>query len=568
MKQIEATSELFRIYASDDSEKANVEAVNILADFFAADALALFYQNGRKEYRFCLAGTEFPIALTEERWKECIRRAAGGVGEARCFGPWAIPGFGPELDSWIGLELYHAEESLGYILLGRREISWSEDEATALATIAMTVAPIVRGRIERERAEFVRSQAEKSLAASEKRLRSFFEDSRDMIYTSNSEDIVTAINAAGLRLLRRERFEVVGHPFSTFVLNPNDRESLFKRVHKEGYASDYEIVLERKDGGTVFGLETSHGIRGAGGEIVEVQGIVKDISQRIKEEREMWETNLKLAETNLKLQQTQSILVQQDKLASIGQLAAGVAHEINNPLGFLKSNHASLGKYVKSLVLGWDELRERAPTDTADIEKRLGLTKIFKDLEPLFSESDDGFARIVRIVASLKNFSRSGNNEPFTSYDVNAGIEGTLVVAWNEIKYVAEVEKVFSQIPLIKARGGELNQVILNILVNAAQAIKGQNRQGKGLISIGTRLRGDNVVITIADDGPGIPKPIQSRIFDPFFTTKEPGSGTGLGLSISYDIIVTKHGGSLSVSSEIGKGAVFIIELPIAGPPA
>jgi len=128
---------------------------------------------------------------------------------------------------------------------------------------------------------------------------------------------------------------------------------------------------------------------------------------------------------------------------------------------------------------------------------------------------------------------------------------------------VAEVTESFGEIPKIYARGGELNQVVLNILVNAAQAIEGQKRSEKGTIKIATKLSGSYVIILISDDGPGIPAEILSRIFDPFFTTKEPGKGTGLGLSISYDIIVTKHKGKLSVESEVGKGTTFKIELPL-----
>lgn len=564
---IAATSELFRAFASDESEKANVEAVNIIFGFMKADAAALYYFSGSKEYRFCLAGTEFPIALTEERWKECVRRAEGGGGTARRFGPWTVPGFGEEMACWLGAELYHAGGGVGYIILGRKSGDWSDEEGAALSNIAMAVAPIVRARADRERAEFVRRQVEANLVASDRRLRSFIEDSRDMIYFANAADIVTGVNAAGLELLGRERHEVIGHPFADLALNPQDREPLLRRVRGDGFASDYEIVLRRADGEAIFCLETSHCNRGAEGEFLEIQGIVKDISERIKDEREMWKTNLELAEANMKLQRTQSIMVQQEKLASIGQLAAGVAHEINNPLGFLKSNHATLEKYVRSVVEAWRELRRIVPEAAAGIEGRLGLAEIFEDIEPLFSDSDDGFARIVRIVASLKNFSRAESDEALAPYDVNAGIESTLVVAWNEIKYVAEVKKDFGSIPPISARGGEINQVILNILVNAAQAIGSLKREGKGLIAISTRVRGDRAVISISDDGPGIPKDIQSKIFDPFFTTKDPGSGTGLGLSISYDIVVAKHGGSLTASSEGVAGATFVVELPIAGPP-
>jgi PAS domain S-box-containing protein len=565
MERMQATAELFRTFAQDESEKADVGAVNILKDFFAADAAALFYLNGRREHRFCLAGTDFPIGLTEATWKDCVGRVKGGVETTR-FGPFTLPGFGIELSSWMASELYSVQGIAGYLMLGRSSGEWSRDDGHALSSISQTIAPIVGARIEREKADFIRKQVEASLAASERRLRSFFEDSRDMIYTANADDVITAINAAGQTLTGRERAEIVGHPFGALALNPEDRQPLLRRVEKDGYASDYEIVLSKKDGTAVFCLETTHAIKGPKGEIVELQGIVKDISERIMDERELWKTNLELAEANMKLQRTQSIMVQQEKLASIGQLAAGVAHEINNPLGFLKSNHAMLKKNVLKLRADWEMTRGKGLVQVEEVEKRLDLPSMFAEFETLFAESEDGFARIMRIVSNLKNFSRIDQGGELELYDVNGGIESTLVVAWNEIKYVAEIKKALGELPRIKARGGEINQVILNILVNAAQAIESQKRSEKGLIAIETSLKGNSVLIVIRDDGAGIPEAIRSKIFDPFFTTKEPGKGTGLGLSISYDIIVAKHGGSLTVESEPGKGTSFIIELPIGGP--
>ena len=149
------------------------------------------------------------------------------------------------------------------------------------------------------------------------------------------------------------------------------------------------------------------------------------------------------------------------------------------------------------------------------------------------------------------------------SYDINEALESTLVVAKNEIKYVADVEKDFSVVPLIECIGSEINQVLLNILVNAAQAIESQRRSDRGLIRIRTYADPENLYCEISDDGPGIPQNIVSRIFDPFFTTKDAGEGTGLGLNISYDIVVHKHNGELSVQSEEGKGTRFVIELPV-----
>jgi PAS domain S-box-containing protein len=564
---LDATGELCRLFAQDDSAKANIAAVNVLKRFFGSEGSALFYVSGTREFRFCLAGAEFPIGISEERWWESVGPAQKDRGVAR-FGPWALPGFGGSLPHWLSAELYSSVNNLGYVLLGRSDPPWDDDEERSLATIVYTIAPIVAMRIEREREECVRRQAEVLLAESERRLRSFFEDTRDMIYTADAGDVVTSINAAGLALTgRSEKNEILGASFSTLVLNPSDREFFLRRIREEGYVADYEIVLTRKDGSTVFCLETAHTLKGPKGEIVEIQGIIKDISERVKSEGELWRTNLELAEANIKLQQTQGLMVQQEKLASIGQLAAGIAHEINNPVGFLKSNHAILQKYISKLREAWQLARAAAAPAIEEVEAKMDLSFVFSEFDTIFAESADGFSRIMRIVGNLKNFARLDQNGDFELYDVNGGIQSTLVVARNEIKYVADTRETFGELPQIKAKGGEINQVILNVLVNAAQAIEGQKRSEKGLIEIETELKGDRVRIAISDDGPGIPEAIRMRIFDPFFTTKEPGKGTGLGLSISYDIIVTKHGGRLAVESEPGQGTTFLIELPINGPP-
>ncbi len=574
MRLLGATAELCRLFAQDESEKANLTAVDVLAGHFGSvgdvahgPVAALFYVNGRKEYRFCLSGAEFPIGLPEARWKECISPAREGHHVLR-FGPWALPGFGSPLPYWIFAELYSSQSTVGYILLGRHHDPWTDAEELFLTSICQTIAPIVRVRIEREKEEYVRRQAEILLSKSERRLRAFFEDTRDMIYTANADDVVTSVNAAGFALMgRSEKHELLGHPFASLALNTADREFFLQRIREEGYVADYEIVLVRKDGSTVFCLETAHTLRGSEGEIVEIQGIIKDISERIKNEGQLWKTNLELAEANLKLKQTQMLMVQQEKLASIGQLAAGIAHEINNPVGFLKSNHLMLEKYTSKIRSGWEAAREVAGPAIEEIEARMDLPFVFSEFDTLFTESAEGFSRIMRIVGNLKSFSRIDQSQELEAYDVNSGIESTLTVAQNEIKYVADTRVDLGELPRIRARGGEINQVILNILVNSAQAIESQKREGKGLIEIETRLVGDQVRIILRDDGPGVPESIRTRIFDPFFTTKEPGKGTGLGLSISYDIIVTKHGGKLAVDSGPGAGTTFVIELPVSGPP-
>jgi len=568
IRMLKLTTELYGIFARDSSETATIAAANILKSSFMADSASLFYVNSKREYLYCIAGTDFPIALPESRWRDCVRPAAGNATVAR-FGPWSPPGLDVALPFWVSYRLYSEESEGGYIFLGKKAGEWSAEEEADLVAVAKSISPIVRIRRERLIEELVRQETEEKLAGNEKRLRTFVEGSRDMIYTADSRDIVTEINAAGLALLgRTDKADIVGRPFAAFADNPRDRESLLRRVRELGYAADFEIVLSRADGSRVFCLETSYAIRDGTGGIIELQGIVKDITERIYNENALWKTNLELAEANIKLQRTQALMIQQEKLASIGQLAAGIAHEINNPLSFLKSNHETFARNWKKMRKTWEDAESPPAKDLEEVKRRDDLPYLFAEVEKMLDESDDGFARIIHIVSNLKSFSRAGQGADFGLYDVNAGIESTLVVARNEIKYVADIKKDLGELPQIRARGSEVNQVILNILVNAAQAIEGQKRKEKGLIGIRTSVSGDRAIIEISDDGPGIPEPLSLKIFDPFFTTKEPGKGTGLGLSISYDIIVTKHRGHLEVGPSPAGGASFTIELPISGPEA
>ncbi|MBN1803897.1 MAG: HAMP domain-containing protein [Sedimentisphaerales bacterium] len=278
------------------------------------------------------------------------------------------------------------------------------------------------------------------------------------------------------------------------------------------------------------------------------------------------------------LQRAQAQQVQNEKLTSIGQLAAGVAHEMNTPVGFVASNFQTLESYIKKirgLVVKYDELIEQINSlenaelknKTKDIDRYRDETKmdfILEDLNGLFSDSKEGLDRVTTIIQSLRDFSRIDQPGSRDEYDINKGIQATLVVAGNEIKYDADVKTEFSEVPKIFCHSGQINQVFLNILVNAAHAIKSQQRQDRGTITIRTYTSDDNnVVCEIADNGPGIPESNISKIFDPFFTTKPVGKGTGLGLSVSYDIIVNKHNGSLTVDSHVGKGTIFTITLPV-----
>lgn len=264
------------------------------------------------------------------------------------------------------------------------------------------------------------------------------------------------------------------------------------------------------------------------------------------------------------LKATQAQILQREKMASIGQLAAGVAHEINNPMGFITSNLGTLDKYVHKFTDYIDAQAEALAPFTSeevlsklqDIRKKLKLDYIMEDIGKLIEESQEGADRVKKIVQNLKTFSRVDQAE-YKPADINECIESTLNIVWNELKYKTTVEKEYEELPMIKCYPQQLNQVFMNLLVNAAQAIEKQ-----GTIRIKTWNGDGSVNISISDTGSGIPEDKLNRIFEPFYTTKPVGQGTGLGLSITYDI-VKKHKGEISVESEPGKGTVFKIKIPV-----
>ena len=268
------------------------------------------------------------------------------------------------------------------------------------------------------------------------------------------------------------------------------------------------------------------------------------------------------AELIRKLGEAQNQLLQSEKMASIGVLAAGVAHEINNPVGFVNSNLSSLQRYLHSLLRLLDayeacepQLPEHDRKALAALRKDIDADYLREDLGNLLSESMDGLDRIKRIVQDMKDFSHAGGGDVLVA-NLETGLDSTLNVVWNELKYKAEVVKEYGGLPTIECIPSQLNQVFMNLLVNAAHAI-----ETRGRITVRTSYDDASVTVTISDTGSGIPPEHLGRIFEPFFTTKPVGKGTGLGLSLSYSI-VQKHGGRIEVESELGKGTTFRVILP------
>ncbi|WP_224369502.1 ATP-binding protein [Hyalangium versicolor] len=266
-----------------------------------------------------------------------------------------------------------------------------------------------------------------------------------------------------------------------------------------------------------------------------------------------------------KLEETHCQLLQSEKMASIGQLAAGLAHEINNPIGFVTSNVGSLRTYVLDLLKVIDAfeaekggLGESARRRIDTLEEQVELALIREDSMPVLDECAEGLRRVRQIIRDLTEFSRM-DEARWHRADLHRGLESTLNIVHNEVRHVADVIKEYGELPEVECLPSQLNQVFLNLLVNAAQAIKGK----RGTITVRTGRRdGDHVFVEISDNGEGIAPEHLNRIFDPFFTTKPVGQGTGLGLALSYGIVARHHGG-IEVDSTPGVGTRFRVVLPI-----
>jgi len=308
--------------------------------------------------------------------------------------------------------------------------------------------------------------------------------------------------------------------------------------------------------------------------------LVSETYHDFDEERAVMERSIEISSKEYydkldEIKKLHASLLSAEKMAGIGQLSAGIAHEINNPLGFIQGNMDILVKYIARIRefhekglhalevarTGTQEEIRQLATELLDTSQKGDLELIYQDLPDMVSETLDGIQRITRIVRSLLNFSRKSPGTGMTDFDLNKALKDTLIIAHNEIKYYAEVHEEFSEIPLIRANADEVNQVFLNILMNAVSAIR--STAHPGIITLRTYAEQDFVCCEIQDNGDGIAEEHLPHIFEPFFTTKPVGTGTGLGLSISYDIIVSKHNGAIDVKTKEGEGTTFILRFPI-----
>ena len=414
-------------------------------------------------------------------------------------------------------------------------------------------------------------QQHDKLHESEERFRSVFEYSKVGIGVQDADGRYWDVNPAFVEMtgyseeeLLRLSFKDITHPDDVEIGEATRKKMLAGVINH----SDVEKRYIRKDGSTLWVDMTASAGRDDAGKLVSVIGISQDISERKRAEGELIKRYEKVQELNSKLQETQSQLLQAEKMASVGQLAAGVAHEINNPIGYVYSNLGTLEKYVQNVFSMIDHY-ERAEGAIADSEVRtrlqvargkLDIAFLKDDLRALMEESKEGITRVKNIVRDLKDFSHVDASAEWHLTDLHKGLDSTLNIVNIEIKYKAEVVKEYGGLPEVECLASQLNQVFMNLLVNAAHAI-----EERGAITVRTGQEGEDVWVEIADSGKGIPPENLTKIFDPFFTTKPIGQGTGLGLSLSYGIM-QKHHGRIEVQSEVGKGTTFRVWLPVRQP--
>lgn len=408
-----------------------------------------------------------------------------------------------------------------------------------------------------------------ALAQSEQRFHTIFDNVRDVIFVLDiANNTIVEANPRVSSLYGYGQQDIVGLTMADISDNwETESHRLWMEYVTAALSGKPQLFAwrARRQNGEFFWVEISL-LRAiiCGDERLLV--VAHDITQRKAQEQELIQALEDQRNLNKRLEEAQLQLIQSEKMASIGQLAAGVAHEINNPIGFVTSNLGALDNYVESFLNMLESYRQEEnslPTDKqqalAQLRKKFDIDYLSRDVNSLLEESREGLQRVSRIVADLKDFSHVAESD-FQNANLEKGLDSTLNVVWNELKYKARIIKEYAGIPEIECLPSQLNQVFMNLFVNAAQSIAEQ-----GVITVRTAFDEQDVWVEIEDTGSGISQEHLSRIFEPFFTTKPVGKGTGLGLSLAYGII-KKHGGNIEVSSEQQVGSKFRITLPRKNP--
>ncbi len=428
-----------------------------------------------------------------------------------------------------------------------------------------------------------RKRAEESLRRERNKAQNYLDVAGVIMLVLNDDLTVHRINNKGCEILGFTEKEIFEKNWCDNFVPPECRKEVSEMLKGliNGEIGKYEYhenpVLTQTGRQRLIAWHNSV-LRDEIGRIKSILSSGEDITERKEAEDVIKKAYNDLEKANANLKNMQAQIIQNEKLASIGQLAAGIAHEMNTPVGFTASNFETLATYFskfKTLLDMYNKLAGEMPNidknkiiaRTAEIEKTADDMKmgfILEDINALFEESKEGLQRVTTIIQNLRDFSRVDKIDSYDEFDIRRGMEATLAVARNTIKYNANVTIESADIPHAICNASQINQVFLNILVNAAQAIESQQKGRMGNIKIRIYPSDPHVVCEIEDDGPGIPQEYLKRVFEPFFTTKPAGKGTGLGLAVSYDIIVNKHKGVILIDSQVGRGAKFTIKLPIS----
>jgi PAS domain S-box-containing protein len=429
-----------------------------------------------------------------------------------------------------------------------------------LARHRLRVQAVLSGTLQREVLRLQQQVEESTQIAT--RYRSLFESVPVAITVARLDGALVDINPAGVTLFGfTARDEIMASNMRTFYVNPSERDRRVAASQDNANMKPSEHQMRRKDGSKFCALAQTHLIRDASGTPVYVGGFITDISEykRLDEDRRAMEHEQRISQ----------------RLKSVGALAAGIAHEINTPMQFVSDSVYFLKTAVSELDVLWPELNElsqrsRGGEDSSAAIERIRTTLSAIGVDQLVSDANqsaeralEGIRRVTKIIRAMREFAHPDNGE-HSMVDINNAIETTLTVCKNVYKEVAQVETDLAPLPAVLCQYGEINQVLLNIIVNAAHAIEShKDPDFKGMIRISTAVEDHWAVIRIQDNGTGIPESVKARIFDPFFTTKEVGKGTGQGLAIVQSVIVERHRGRITVESEVGRGTTFILRLPL-----
>ncbi|MBD2201265.1 PAS domain S-box protein [Calothrix sp. FACHB-1219] len=423
-------------------------------------------------------------------------------------------------------------------------------------------------------------------AQTEAMFRSLVENLDDIIYTLSLDGKFTYLSPSFTEMFGYEISEFIDKSFAS-IINPEDitsYETILQKILAIGKKqAGIEVRVKRADDSDCWIVFNASPIKNTASKVVGFQGNMRDITERKITEADLVRSQTQLQQQTSELQQTlqecqriQSQLIQSEKMSSIGQLVAGVAHEINNPVNFIYGNLAHANNYTHDLLNFLKLYQKHYPNPPAEITEEaeaIDLDFLLQDLPHLLSSMKVGADRIRKIVASLRTFSRFDEAD-LKFADIHEGIDSTLTILDYRLKAkpnrpTIQVIKEYGDLPLIQCYAGQLNQVFMNILANAIDALEESYELQKLACDCLTiriyteKINAQHITIRIADNGPGITEQVINRLFDPFYTTKPVGKGTGMGLSISYQIITERHNGSIKCISSPGQGAEFVIEIPI-----